>query len=301
MRARVHPRSRTDDALARRPSVMVTSRATKSGWRSRSSPLASVARLSREEWMGLGLLCAIGLSVWSAVAATSQTAVPAALSATLRDHVKDERFEIVTSIRGLPLGVREGLQTLFGSQTLDIAESRAEFQGTDLTVSPKRPLRRLVAAGCSNRSLPGLLRARRERPHVVGGTLSLDARRDPLRVGWSRARRPGNHRRRPERRAFRHGQRPRHTLVAGRRHANVHPAKPSGLTTCTEFQPTFRFSRSLDANQTRFAWAASKFSSTSPVLAGFRSKGDGSSVTPQGALWTLRRSTRPRRPTESIA
>ena len=101
--------------------------------------------------MGLGrLLCVIGLSVWSTVAATSQTAVPAALSGTLRDHVKAERFEVVTSIRGLPLGVREGLQTLFGSQTLDIAESRAEFQGTDVIATPKRPLRRLVAAGCSS-------------------------------------------------------------------------------------------------------------------------------------------------------
>jgi hypothetical protein len=95
------------------------------------------------------LLCVIGLSVWSAVAATSQTAVPAGLSGTLRDHLKDERFEVVTSIRGLPLGVRDGLQTLFGSQTLDIAESKAEFQGTDVIVGPKRPLRRLVTAGCS--------------------------------------------------------------------------------------------------------------------------------------------------------
>jgi hypothetical protein len=104
----------------------------------------------KEGWMGLGCLCcAIGLSVWSAVAATGQTAVAAALSGTLRDHMRDERFGVVTSIRGLPLGVRDGLQTLFGSQTLDIAESRAEFQGTDATVTPKQPFRRLVAAGCS--------------------------------------------------------------------------------------------------------------------------------------------------------
>jgi hypothetical protein len=82
-------------------------------------------------------------------AAASQTTLPAALSGTLREHVKDERFEVVTSIRGLPLGVRDGLQTLFGSQTLDIAESGAEFQGTDVIVNPKLPLRRLVAAGCS--------------------------------------------------------------------------------------------------------------------------------------------------------
>jgi hypothetical protein len=38
---------------------------------------------------------------------------------------------------------------LFGSQTLDIAESSAEVQGTDVIVTPKRSLRRLVAAGCS--------------------------------------------------------------------------------------------------------------------------------------------------------
>jgi len=104
----------------------------RSGLRSRSNPL-----------------CAIGLSVWSTVAAASQTAPPNALSATLRSHVKNERFDVVTSIRGLPLGVRDGLQTLFGSQTLDIAESGAQFQGTAGITDPSLPLRRLVAAGCS--------------------------------------------------------------------------------------------------------------------------------------------------------
>lgn len=81
--------------------------------------------------------------------AASQATIPAALSGRLREHVKDERFEVVTSIRGLPLGVRDGLQTLFGSETLDIAESRAEFQGSGVIVNPKLPRRRLVAAGCS--------------------------------------------------------------------------------------------------------------------------------------------------------
>ena len=74
-----------------------------------------------------------------------------ALSAELRAHVRDERFGIVTSIRGLPLGVRAGLQTLFGSQTLDIAEPGAEFRVTDTSVSPNLPSRRLVAAGCASR------------------------------------------------------------------------------------------------------------------------------------------------------
>jgi hypothetical protein len=95
------------------------------------------------------VLCAISLSVWSAVSAASQTTAPAALSGTLRNHVKEDRFEVVTSIRGLPLGVRDGLQTLFGSQTLDIAEPGADFQSTAAVANPKLPIRRLVAAGCS--------------------------------------------------------------------------------------------------------------------------------------------------------
>jgi hypothetical protein len=95
------------------------------------------------------LLCAIGVSVWSAVVAGSQAAAPVELSAALRAHVKDERFGIVTSIRGLPLGVREGLQTLFGSRTLDIAEPGAKFQVTDVILEPNLPIRRLVVAGCS--------------------------------------------------------------------------------------------------------------------------------------------------------
>ena len=95
------------------------------------------------------LFCAIGVTLWSAVVAGSQPVAPGALSAALRDHVKNDRFGIVTSIRGLPLGVREGLQTLFGSNTLDIAEPGAEFQVTDVIVNPKLPNRRLVAAGCT--------------------------------------------------------------------------------------------------------------------------------------------------------
>jgi hypothetical protein len=95
------------------------------------------------------LLCAIGVSLWSAVVAGSQAAPSGELSGALRAHVKDERFQIVTSIRGLPLGVRDGLQMLFGSRTLDIAEPGAEFQVTDVIGNPKLPIRRLVAAGCS--------------------------------------------------------------------------------------------------------------------------------------------------------
>ena len=95
------------------------------------------------------LLCSIGVSLWSAVVAGNQAAPPVALSGELRAHVQDERFAIVTSIRGLPLGVRDGLQTLFGSQALDIAEPGAEFQVGNVIVNSTLPFRRLVAAGCS--------------------------------------------------------------------------------------------------------------------------------------------------------
>ena len=93
-------------------------------------------------------LCAIGVAVMTVLVGGSQLA-PAVLSETLRAHVKNERFGIVTSLRGLPLDVRYGLQTLFGSSTLDIAEPGAPFQVTDVIVNARLPSRRLVAAGCS--------------------------------------------------------------------------------------------------------------------------------------------------------
>ena len=94
------------------------------------------------------LVCAAGVSLLLGALAGHQGPSPTALSGTQRAHLKDERFGIVTSIRGLPLGVRESLQTLFKSP-LDIAEPEAEFQATDLIVTPRLPSRRLVAAGCS--------------------------------------------------------------------------------------------------------------------------------------------------------
>ena len=79
----------------------------------------------------------------------SQATAPVVLAGALRARVQNERFAIVTSIRGLPLGVRDGLQTLFESHTLDIAEPGADFQASDSIVNPGLPTRRLVAAGCS--------------------------------------------------------------------------------------------------------------------------------------------------------
>jgi hypothetical protein len=95
------------------------------------------------------LLCALGVSLCSVVVIGRQPTAPGALSAELRAQVRDGRFGIVTSIRGLPLGVRDALQALWGTSTLDIAEPGAEFQQTDVIVNAKLPFRRLVAAGCS--------------------------------------------------------------------------------------------------------------------------------------------------------
>ncbi len=63
------------------------------------------------------------------------------------------------------------------------------------------------------RSLPRLLRARRYRPHVAGGAVSLDTGRDSIRVGWCRARRTGDDRRRSERHPIRSDQGPGRALV----------------------------------------------------------------------------------------
>jgi hypothetical protein len=92
------------------------------------------------------LLGAIGVSLWSVVAAGQGT--PAALPAALVAHVKDDRWNLVSSVRGLPLGVREELQTLFGTMTLDIAEPGGGVQSGG-TAADATPVRRLIAAGCS--------------------------------------------------------------------------------------------------------------------------------------------------------
>jgi hypothetical protein len=96
------------------------------------------------------LLCLLAVSVCLAGVAGSQTPSSPTLTPTQRAHLKDERFQLVTSVRGLPLGVREALQALFGTGSLDIAEPGAEFQATDVVVNPRLPRRRLVAAGCSS-------------------------------------------------------------------------------------------------------------------------------------------------------
>jgi hypothetical protein len=95
------------------------------------------------------LFFAFSVTVWLAVVFGNQATPPAELSNELRSQLRDERFQIVTSIRGLPLGVRSGLQTLFGTLTLDIAEPSDTFAANGQSDDPKLPNRRLVAAGCS--------------------------------------------------------------------------------------------------------------------------------------------------------
>jgi hypothetical protein len=94
------------------------------------------------------LLCAVIACLWMAAAAAGQQ--PAGpLSPALRAQLQKGTFQAVTSVRGLPLGVRERMTTMFGG-TLDIAEPGAAFQSTDVLVTPRLPIRRMVAAACSN-------------------------------------------------------------------------------------------------------------------------------------------------------
>lgn len=153
------------------------------------------------------LVGAIGVSLWSAMAEGSQATDTGALSEALRVHVRDERFQIVTSIRGLPIGVRDSLQTLFGG-ALDIAEPGAAFQATTVVASPNLPIRRLVAAGCSNdfhclvyyerggidhtwhvalfRWTPASTRFEGGGT-VPGGLTTIDAVRGAILAGWTKA------------------------------------------------------------------------------------------------------------------
>jgi hypothetical protein len=90
---------------------------------------------------------ASALLLWSCAAAGGQAAAP--LSDALRAHLKNDRFQIVSTLRGLPLGVRDELSALFGGRYLDIAEPGTAFRATDVVVDPALSTRRLVTAACS--------------------------------------------------------------------------------------------------------------------------------------------------------
>ena len=96
------------------------------------------------------LLLCTGACLWLGTAACNRTDSPLPISGTLRAHLQNERFETVTSIGGLSLGVADALRQLFRSPSLDIAEPGAQFQATGTAAQGIRlPNRRLVAAGCS--------------------------------------------------------------------------------------------------------------------------------------------------------
>ena len=95
------------------------------------------------------VLFPIGMTLWAAVVNCHQAAPSGALPEALRAHVKSEQFQMVTSLRGLPLGVRNELGRLFGSYVLDIAEPGKPFEVTGTVGVSGLPIRRLIAAGCS--------------------------------------------------------------------------------------------------------------------------------------------------------
>lgn len=105
-------------------------------------------RGTRRTWTA-AIVLAIGAGLCAAVLAARQASPSGALAGPLRAHMQGESLALVTSLRGLPLGVRDELQRLFGTGGLDIAEPGDEFQATDVIVKPSLPIRRLVAAGCS--------------------------------------------------------------------------------------------------------------------------------------------------------
>ena len=95
-------------------------------------------------------LCVVGVSVWSVAMAAGQTPPPATLSSDARAQLQNKRFDVVTSLRGFPLGVRDALTALFGGGNLDIAEPGAPFRQSGGAGTPGLPPRRMINGTCSN-------------------------------------------------------------------------------------------------------------------------------------------------------
>jgi hypothetical protein len=96
------------------------------------------------------LLFCVSVCLWLGTVACHRADAPLPIPGTLLAHLKDERFEPVTSIGGLSLGVADALRQLFRTPSLDIAEPGAGFQATGTAAhGATLPSRRLVAAGCS--------------------------------------------------------------------------------------------------------------------------------------------------------
>jgi len=89
---------------------------------------------------------AITISLWSILVIGSQ---PSTLPSGLAAHLKTDQFQTVTSIRGLPLGVRDALGELVKGQYTDFAEPGTPFRATDVGPDPRLPVRRLAIAACA--------------------------------------------------------------------------------------------------------------------------------------------------------
>jgi hypothetical protein len=92
-------------------------------------------------------LCVIGVSLLPALAAAGQATGP--LPAALRTRLQNATFGVVTSVRGFPLTVRDRLQMMWNSSSLDIAEPGAEFRKAGAPANSQLPLRRMIAGGCT--------------------------------------------------------------------------------------------------------------------------------------------------------
>lgn len=89
------------------------------------------------------------LMLAAARAGLAQSTVPVTVPPATQAHVRGERFQVVSAVRGLPLGVREELQRMFGGSAMAIADPGERFQATDDISDPSLPTRRLGVAGCS--------------------------------------------------------------------------------------------------------------------------------------------------------
>jgi hypothetical protein len=82
-------------------------------------------------------------------AGTAWSGEAGALPRSLRGHLRGEQFVAVSGVAALPAEVRDGLQVLWHSPRFELAEPGAEYQVTDVIMTPKLPIRRLILAGCS--------------------------------------------------------------------------------------------------------------------------------------------------------
>lgn len=93
-------------------------------------------------------LATFAVTFWAIACAASQTSAPP-LSETLKAHLNGDQFQVVTSMRGLPLGVRDELGAMIKGQYTDFADPGTPFRATDAGTDPNLPVRRLVTAACS--------------------------------------------------------------------------------------------------------------------------------------------------------